>query len=113
MPRKSKEGRAEYQRERNRRKRAEAADPAFPVPKPPADPAAALARWPKSKLKVPTGPLRGEPFILAPWQIDFFHEALAPGILEAGCSLPRKCGKSGGLSTLFSACLVGSLHRPA
>ena len=84
MPRKSKEGRAEYQRERNRRKRAEAADPAFPVPKPPADPAAALARWPKSKLKVPTGPLRGEPFILAPWQMTFFMKHSHPGFLRPG-----------------------------
>ena len=65
-------------------KKAAAAPPAFPVPDPPADPAAALAAWSAEKLKVPTGPLRGKPFILAPWQIDFFvthshREYLRPG----------------------------------
>ena len=92
--------------------KAARAAPDFPVPDPPDDPAGALANWSASTLTIPTGPLRGEPFILAPWQIDFCRDALGTGILEAGCSLPRKCGKSGLLSVLFAGCMVGPLHRP-
>ena len=102
---------AKSSRYRAKLKAARAA-PDFPVPDPPDDPAGALASWSASKLKVPSGPLRGEAFILAPWQIDFFRDALGPGILEAGCSLPRKCGKSGGISVLVAAYLKGPLHFP-
>ena len=103
---------AKYQRDYRASQRAAAAPPPFPVPEYPADPAAELAEWSAAKLKVPTGPLRGQPFVLAPWQVDFCRDALAPGILEAGNSLPRKSGKSGFLSVLFAGCMVGPLHRP-
>ena len=48
------------------------------------DPALAVARWCETKLRVPFGPLMGQPFMLEPFQVSWLCEALKPGIREAG-----------------------------
>ena len=78
----------------------------------PADPAGALAAWAELRLLVPSGPMRGRPFVLDGWQVDFLRDALAPGIKMAGLSVSRKNGKSGAISALILAYLCGPLNRP-
>ena len=78
----------------------------------PRDPARVVAEWAASRLKVPTGPLRGKPFTLDQWQVDWLRGAMAPGILEAGLSVARKNGKSGLVSVLILAYLDGPLNFP-
>ena len=69
--------------------------------------------WIEQTLTVPDGPLRGQPFALGDWQKRFIRQAaLAPGILEAGLSVPRKNGKSGLVAALVLAYLVGPLNSP-
>ena len=77
------------------------------------DPAAAVAAWATATLQVPAGLLRGQPFALADWQVDWLRGALASGIREAGLSVARKNGKSGLVAALVLAHLVGPLRRPA
>ena len=77
------------------------------------DPAAAVAAWATATLQVPAGLLRGQPFALGDWQVDWLRGALAPGIREAGLSVARKNGKSGLVAALVLAHLVGPLRRPA
>ena len=76
-----------------------------------ADPAAAVVRWAQESLKVPTGPLRGQPFAIPQWQEDFLRSALAPGVGQAALSVARKNGKSGLVAVLLLAHLVGPLRR--
>ena len=69
--------------------------------------------WIEQTLTVPDGPLRGQRFALGDWQKRFIRRAaLAPGILEAGLSVPRKNGKSGLVAALVLAYLVGPLNSP-
>ena len=82
------------------------------VPFLPQDPAGALAAWAEHRLLVPSGPMRGRPFVLDGWQVDFLRDALAPGIKMAGLSVSRKNGKSGAISTFILAYLCGPLNRP-
>lgn len=84
---------------------------ADPDPDLPADPAGAVAEWAATRLKVPTGPKRGEPFRLDPWQVEWMRQALADGIREAGLSVARKNGKSGLVAVLLLAHLSGPLNR--
>ena len=105
--------RAAYMRAYRARKRAERHPSATPVPTAAADPAAAVAAWATATLQVPAGLLRGQPFALADWQVDWLRGALAPGIREAGLSVARKNGKSGLVAALVLAHLVGPLRRPA
>ena len=118
---------AEYQREyRRRRKEAggrltrpvERKPPAPSValagPKPPRDPAGAVAAWAKARLKVPPGHANaGQPMALPPFAVAFFREALAPGIREAGLFCARKNAKSAVLAVLILAHLAddGPLRR--
>ena len=81
------------------RKRAARHPPATPVPQAASDPAAAVAAWATATLQVPAGLLRGQPFALADWQVDWLRGALAPGIREAGLSVARKNGKALALTT--------------
>ena len=110
MPRRD---RAAYMRAYRARKRAERCTSATPVPQAASDPAAAVAAWAKATLQVPAGLLRGQPFALADWQVDWLRGALASGIREAGLSVARKNGKSGLVAALVLAHLVGPLRRPA
>ena len=103
--------RARYMREYRKRQKAAAVRDvvALPIPE---DPAAAVAEWARSTLRVPTGPLRGQPFQLAPWQVDWLRGALAPGIREAALSCGRKSGKSGLIAVLLLSYLAGPLNSP-
>ena len=76
------------------------------------DPAEVVANWSLETLKVPSGPLMGQPFRIDPWQVDFLRDALAPGVQESGLSVARKNGKSGLIAALVLAYLVGPLNRP-
>ena len=97
-------------RERQRALRSVVTLPSAPPA--PADPAGAVAGWARSTLKVPTGPKRGEPFVIDDWQLDFLRDALAPGVREAGLSVARKNGKSGAIAAVLLAYLAGPLNRP-
>ena len=103
----------ERQRRYRARQKAQRAAVTLPAARPaPADPAGAVAAWARTTLKVPTGPLRGQPFEIDPWQLDFLRDALAPGVREAGLSVARKNGKSGVIAAVLLAHLAGPLNRP-
>ena len=115
MPYASIERQRKAARESARRRRAakrSGTTATAPVPKVPKDPAKAVTTWARKTLKVPTGPLRGKPFKIDPWQESFIRDALAPGIREAGLSVARKNGKSGVIAALLLAYLAGPLNRP-
>lgn len=65
-----------------------------------------IDNWCFDNLKIPSGPLIGQPFKLADFQTDFFEDAFRPGIREAGLSVAKKNGKSGGLGGVILAFLV-------
>ena len=71
-----------------------------------------LIAWIESTLRVPTGPLPGQPFLLGQWQKELLIGALAPGIREAGLSIARKNGKSRLIADLLLGHLVGPLNAP-
>ena len=71
-----------------------------------------VAEWAETALRVPTGPLRGQPFHVPSWQRLFLVEALGPGIREAGLSVGRKNGKSGLIAAVLLSYLVGPLNTP-
>ena len=98
-------------RARQKAKRGAATLPA--APSAPSDPAGAVATWAADTLRVPNGPLRGEPFRIDDWQLAFLRDSLAPGVREAGLSVARKNGKSGVIAALLLAYLAGPLNRPA
>ena len=54
-----------------------------------------IARWCEECLIVPEGPLRGEPYIIDDWQVEFLDGLFEPATREAGLSVARKNGKSG------------------
>ena len=76
----------------------------------PPDPGAAI-RWIEETLKVPTGPLTGQPFRLPDWQREWVSAALEPDTREAGLSISRKNGKSGLIAAVLLAALCGPLNR--
>lgn len=102
--------RARRRAEREDRARAEAESGMFPVGAF-RSPVAALTRWARSTLKVPSGPLAGAPFEIRRWQASFLRRALAPGVREAGLSVARKNGKSGLIAALVLGYLAGPLNR--
>ena len=84
------------------------------LPKPPADPAKAVAKWARKRLKVPPGhKAAGKPLELPPFAIKFLADALAPGVREAGLFCARKNAKSAFLAVLILAHLAetGPLRR--
>lgn len=68
--------------------------------------------WIEATLVVPSGPLRGRPFVLGDWQRRFVAEALQPGVREATLCVARKNGKTGLVGALVLAHLAGPLCRP-
>ena len=104
--------RAEYMRTYRARKRA-ANSPPMPVRADcPEDAGAVVAQWAASTLRVPSGPLRGQPYKLDCWQVEWLSAALAPNIREAGLSVARKNGKSGLVAVLLLAHLCGPVNAP-
>ena len=95
-----------------KRKRREAEERAArlelhkPLPTP-----AELCEWIEGNLKVPTGPLAGQPFRVPDWQREWIAGALADGKREAGLSVARKNGKSGIIGAVVLAALAGPLNR--
>ena len=94
---------------------APAPTPTLPAPRWPSDPAGALAAWAAARLRVPAGRLRGQPFHLPDWQVEFLRGALADGVTLACLSTARKNGKSGLIAALLLAFLApdGPLRREA
>ena len=81
----------------------------------PDDPAAAVASWSASRLKVPAGhAATGSPLELPPYFVGFLRDALAPGVREAGCFVARKNAKSACVAVLILAHLAedGPLRSP-
>ena len=74
-----------------------------------ADTGEALA-WIQTELKVPNGPLAGQPFRIPTWQSDWFHSAYQKNIRESGLSISRKNGKSGFIAAILLAHLIGPLN---
>ena len=71
----------------------------------------AMAKWAESSLVIPSGLRAGKPFKLAPWQLRFLRAAWRSGRIESGLACGRKNGKSGMISILVLAHLVGPLRR--
>ena len=68
--------------------------------------------WIERKLKVPTGPLAGQPFKVPEWERQWLLDASEPGVREAGLSIARKNGKSGLIAAWLLAHVVGPLNVP-
>ena len=75
------------------------------------DKATAIAEWAKESLRVPTGLLTGQPFTLAPFQIEWLRNALRASNKESALSCARKNGKSGLIAVVLLAFLVGPLNE--
>lgn len=71
----------------------------------------AAIEWVEANLRVPSGPLAGQPFRLDEWQREWMMAAWAPGIQESGLSIARKNGKSGLIAAVLLAALCGPLNR--
>lgn len=73
-----------------------------------------LAHWAAKRLKIPTGPLAGQPFKLVDYQEEWIDAALQPGIFEAAQCTARKSGKTGSIAVVALAGLVrdGPLNSP-
>ena len=72
---------------------------------------AALNNWARQELKIPSGLRAGKPFELQGWQLKFLRAAWRPGVIESGLSVGRKNGKTGLLSVVLLAHLIGPLRR--
>ena len=92
----------------NERKKIIALMPELPLP---GTEWRAIAEWAESVLKVPSGPLRGKPFHLDQWQIDFLRASTHPRVRESGLSVARKNGKSALIAVVLLAYLAGPLRR--
>ena len=66
--------------------------------------------WAHTRLKVPSGPLTGEPFSIPDWQFDFVSDLLHPDTREAGLTVARKNGKSGLIAAVYLSFLAGPLN---
>ena len=113
MPHKTKEDRAAYMAKyRLRAKESLKPPPVAPWGDAAAQAGVVVAEWAEATLKVPTGPLRGQPFRVPEWQRQFLIDASGPGVREAGLSVARKNGKSGLIAAMLLAYLCGPLNRP-
>ena len=65
-------------------------------------------------LKVPSGMLEGQNFVLLPWQNDFIDAVFSEPrqIRQALITMPRKNGKTGFVAALCLCGLVGPLQEP-
>ena len=70
----------------------------------------AAIEWIESELKVPNGPLAGQPFRVPKWQKKWFRKAYKKDKREAGLSISRKNGKSGFIAAILLSHLVGPLN---
>ena len=83
-----------------------------PDPKPPHDPAGAIAEWSKARLVVPPGhPRAGEPMEMPDFAIHFLRAALRDNVREAGLFCARKNAKSAVIAILLLGFLLGPLRR--
>ena len=73
--------------------------------------AEAVAKWAAETLRMPTPPKAGQPFLLDPWQVAFFADALADDVREAGLAVARRNGKTFLIAVLCLAYLCGPLNR--
>ena len=73
--------------------------------------AEAVAKWSAETLRIPTPPKAGQPFLLDPWQVAFFGDALADDVREAGLAVARRNGKTFLIAVLCLAYLAGPLNR--
>lgn len=71
----------------------------------------AFCFWAEERIRVPTGPLRSQPFRVEPWQREFLQAATAPATPEAGLSAARKNGKSGVVAALLLGYLMGPFRH--
>ena len=73
-----------------------------------------LAKWATATLRVPTGPLAGQPFKLGKWQTDFLNQVFSQEqfVREGVLCVARKNGKTGLIAALTLAYLAGPLNRP-
>ena len=111
MPRKTRTGRAAYQRE-YRAKRRELKHPHLdgmaPGPGLPADPAQSIADWSTDTLTVPPGhPRQGEPMTLPDYGVDFLRDVFDPQFSEISLLIARKNSKSGVAAVMLLAHLIG------
>ena len=103
-----------YMRERRAKAKAErkAALPKYgKIPPFPADPAAALAKWSRRKLKIPPGhPNAGKPLILPDYIVSFVDDVFKNR--ESFLCIGRKNAKSAGVAVFLLARLCGPLRIP-
>ena len=117
---------AQYQRTYRQRRRANGgarltvpaeapkAAAAISVPRHPKNPAEAVAKWSRKRLRIPPGHRSaGKPLELPPYFVRFLADALAPGVRESGCFVARKNAKSACVAVLILAHLAedGPLRR--
>ena len=109
-----KPSRAAYMRAYRARKREERArcPRPLPAPKPQRNVGGDIVKWAADKLRVPMGPMIGQPFVMPDWQAQFTEHAFGDGVFEAGLSVARKNGKSGWLAAVFLYFLDGPGNRP-
>ena len=112
--------RADYYKQRRANIKKEKQSANIPLPLERAANAALLAArpigdvigdWAESTLKVPFGPLIGQPFVIPEWQREWLSGALQPGIREAALSTARKNGKSGLIAALMLCFMHGPLFK--
>ena len=112
MPYTDKAEKTKRQRERREAKKRAGMAP-LPLPAVPGKLAGeVIGDWAEATLKVPSGPLRGQPFRIPTWQRCWISGAMAQGVREAGLSCARKNGKSGLIAAVVLAHLCGPFHRP-
>lgn len=66
--------------------------------------------WIESRLKVPSGPKMGEPFVVHDWQREFLKNFLNREISEGCLSVSRKNGKTGLIAATLLCYLCGPLN---
>ena len=112
MPYKNKSDKTERQRFRREAQRRAGQMPLPMAAAPGRSAGDVIGGWAELTLKVPSGPLRGQPFRIPRWQRDWINGAMGPGVREAGLSCGRKNGKSGLIAAVVLAHLCGPFHRP-
>ena len=73
--------------------------------------AEAIKEWSEANLKVWSGPLAGEPFMIYDYELEFLREAFRPGVRDAALCVGRKNGKSSVIAVVLLAFLAGPLNR--
>ena len=71
----------------------------------------AIRTWSEATLKVWSGPLAGQPFMIYDYEIDWLREAFRPGVRDAALCMGRKNGKSSVVAVVLLAYLAGPLNR--